>query len=189
MSLEFYQVTCDIIDYYKRFDSKVLDNYSQKRKYIGVLVHISDYDYIIPLSSPKDNDYDNEGFLKKNTFTIFRLEDFKSTEDKKEYYDMLKNLNPRERKEKHMREKSLGKLYLSNMIPVKIEDIEKINYEKESTSYVVLLQKQYSHIKDIKKKIEVNSKVIYNAKTRNEEKGFVKVCCDFRLLEKKRNLK
>jgi protein AbiQ len=42
------------IDYLKKFDSQVADNYNEKRVYIGIVLRVNDCEYFAPFTSPKD---------------------------------------------------------------------------------------------------------------------------------------
>lgn len=185
--LKFYRVRNELINYYRKIDSKVLLNYGGARAYIGVLLEISKFKYIIPLSSPKENDYNPlTGELKKSTFTILRLEDFETLEEKVEYTKSIVSLTPEEKLKDHIDRKSLGKIFLSNMIPVMDEDIEYIDIKLEEKKYGNLLNKQYNQIKKLHKRLITNSKVIYQNKIApvpNPKLGYLNSCCDFIRLE------
>lgn len=185
--LKFYRVRNELINYYRKIDSKVLLNYGGTRAYIGVLLEISKFKYIIPLSSPKENDYNPlTGELKKSTFTILRLEDFETLEEKIEYAKSIISLTPEEKLKDHIERKSLGKIFLSNMIPVMDEDIEYIDIKLEEKKYGNLLNKQYNQIKKLHKRLVTNSKVIYQNKISpvpNPKLGYLNSCCDFIRLE------
>jgi protein AbiQ len=43
----------DYIQFLKQYDSRVVDNYSGKRKYVGILLELNNQNYYAPLSSPK----------------------------------------------------------------------------------------------------------------------------------------
>ena len=51
--MKLYYVKDRYIDYLKQFDSKVANNKSQTRPYIGVVLKIGEINYFAPLSSPK----------------------------------------------------------------------------------------------------------------------------------------
>lgn len=188
--LKFYRVRNELIDYYRKIDNKVLLNYGGTRAYIGILLEISKFKYIIPLSSPKENDYNSlTGELKKSTFTILRLEDFETSEEKTEYAKGIISLTPKEKLRDHIDRKSLGKIFLSNMIPVMDEDIEYIDIKLEEKKYENLLNKQYNQIKKLHKRLIINSKVIYQNKIApvpNSKLGYLNSCCDFLRLETNR---
>ena len=190
MELEFYRVKQELIDYYYGIDDRVMNNYGGKRMYIGILINISEFKYILPLSSPKDNDYNREtGELKRSTFTIFRLEDFKNDKEKAEYLSNISHLVPYAKIIDHKTTKNLGKVFLANMIPVTDEDITYVDISKEEKKYGILLQKQYEQIKKIKRKIITYAKIVYEQKN-NEENynniNYLKSCCDFKKLEEAR---
>ena len=101
--LKLYSVSDKYINYLRKYDSKVYDNKvtnrNHKRKYLGVVLNINNYNYFIPLSSPKKTDYLN-GIIRKDTSTIIRI---------------------------HNSNELFGTLRLSNMIPVPNDEIKYYN--------------------------------------------------------------
>lgn len=184
MEFKFYRVKNEIIDKYYGIDDRVMNNYNEQRVYIGVLVKLSNYNYILPLSSPKEKDYIKEsGNLKKSTFTVFRMEDFDNQEEKEKYIKFLESLTPEARIIEHKTKKNLGKILLSNMIPVKNEDIIYVDIAKEEEKYGNLLLKQYNQIKKYQKKILTHAKIIYSQKIKGEKNSYLESCCDYKKLE------
>lgn len=61
--ISFYEVDDDYIEYLRKFDKKVLttkdEDRKHTRKYIGIMLHNSNYQYFIPLSSYKPDTYDD----------------------------------------------------------------------------------------------------------------------------------
>lgn len=59
--LELYEVSEEYISYLRTFDNYVLSskdgNRTHTRKYLGVVLRINDYNYYVPLCSPKHTDY------------------------------------------------------------------------------------------------------------------------------------
>ena len=86
--LDIFTVDEELIDYYRKFDSRILYT-KENRKYLGIILEIDSIKYLAPLSSPKIDDYDENGILRKDTLTILRLEDFKNQDDKDEFYHSL----------------------------------------------------------------------------------------------------
>lgn len=55
MSLEIWQVESDYLDYLRQFDSKVPNDDTHTRKFLGVIIEVNGCKYYAPLSSPKPN--------------------------------------------------------------------------------------------------------------------------------------
>ena len=179
--LDLFTVNENLIEYYRNFDSRILYT-KDNRKYIGIILEIDSIKYLAPLSSPKFDDYDENGFLKKDTLTIIRLEDFKNQNEKDDFLHSLSELKKELRIKSHIEMKSLGKIFLANMIPVKEGTYQRfdINLEQDQ-KYKILLLKQYILINEekVKHKILKNAKVVFNHKKQNLDKGYVKACYDF----------
>ena len=66
----------DYVEYLLKIDSHVMQNKPQERtyhrKYVGILTEINGFKYFVPMSSPKDKDYEN-GKIKKNNLTTIYL--------------------------------------------------------------------------------------------------------------------
>lgn len=166
--LKLYNVVDEYIDYLRNFDRKVFSNKEdrrQERKYLGVVLKINDFNYFVPLSSPKDSDYILDGkkrIIRKSIVPIMRMI----------VKDSLGN------------EELKGTLKFSNMIP--IPDIALINYdleEEEDKNYRILILKELSFINKNTEKIIKNALVIYNQKSKNLNINYLKDSVDFKLLE------
>ena len=61
MKLNLYSVSDKYIKYLRQFDEKIYDNKedirTQTRKYLGIVLTVNDFNYYIPMSSPKKSDY------------------------------------------------------------------------------------------------------------------------------------
>lgn len=80
-----------------------------KGKYLGVVLTVNEYNYYIPMSSPKKSDYldfDNK-IIRSNTKTIIRI---------------------------HDGNRLYGTLKISNMIPVPITELEPYMISNETDS-------------------------------------------------------
>ena len=79
MKLNLYSVSDKYIKYLSQFDNKIYDNKEEKRiherKYIGIVLTVNEYNYYIPMSSPKKSDYmDFENkIIRKDAKTIIRI--------------------------------------------------------------------------------------------------------------------
>ena len=52
--IKLYKINGEYIEYLRNFDLKVLENKNGKRPYVGIVYTISEFDYFVPLSSPKN---------------------------------------------------------------------------------------------------------------------------------------
>lgn len=172
MKLRLYNVLDQYINYLMQFDKKVLsskeDDRLKDRKYLGTVLPINDLKYFIPLSSPKDSDYqvvNGEIIIRKNITPIMRIV-VKDESGK----DELK-----------------GTLKFNNMIP--IPDIALVYYDVDTEAdedYKILVLKEISFIKINEDKIIKNAKVIHNQKMNNYEHiGYLNATVNFKLLEQK----
>ena len=61
MKLNLYSVSDKYIKYLRQFDERIYDNKedirTQTRKYLGIVLTVNDFNYYIPMSSPKKSDY------------------------------------------------------------------------------------------------------------------------------------
>lgn len=137
------------------------------RKYLGVVLQIGQYNYYIPMSSPKDSDYQIAGankIIKKSIVPIIRIVVKKSSGEKE-----LK-----------------GTLRISHMIPVPASELELYDMENESDStYKDLVQNEMIFIRKNREKIIANAKLLYKQKAANDTTaGYVKSALNYKALEK-----
>lgn len=138
--MKIYSITDGYIDYLQREHKHVYSNKenqrSHTRKYIGVVLEINNMNYYIPLSSPKDRDYETiDGTLKirKDSFTIFRI---KSKESDGSY--TLK-----------------GTLQFASMIPVPDSELELYDINREpDVNYKNLVLEELIYIRKNAEKIK-----------------------------------
>ena len=170
--LKLYEISEKYINYLKNEEPLVFsakeDNRNHTRKYLGVVYTINNYNYYIPLSSPKDTDYqiiNGKRTIRKSIIPIMRIT-HKNTDDILE----LK-----------------GTLKLNNMIPVPKSELSLYDAEHEhDTFYKSLIQKELLFIRKNQHKIIQNAKVLYKQKKENSPSiGYLKSTVDFSLLEKK----
>lgn len=146
--LKIYIVDTDYIEYLKDYDKNILfskgDTYVTSRKYIGIVLTINGFQYFAPLSSPKDSDYfykNGKKLIRRNIVPIIRLIDGKD------------NL--------------LGKIRLSNMIPVPEECLTLYDVENEQdTKYQDLIKDELISIRKNRDIILKNARVLYNQKSK-----------------------
>ncbi|MCJ8341930.1 MAG: type III toxin-antitoxin system ToxN/AbiQ family toxin [Cetobacterium sp.] len=55
MSLKFFEVDKQYINYIKKYENKIMDtaNEKEKRSFLGIVLKVYGYDYLVPLTSPK----------------------------------------------------------------------------------------------------------------------------------------
>ena len=77
---KIYSVSDEYITYLREkmpnVYSNKIENRTHTRKYVGVVIEISGYKYYIPMSSPKDTDYQIAGenrVIKKSIVPIIRM--------------------------------------------------------------------------------------------------------------------
>lgn len=169
--LKIYSVSDEYIAYLREeipnvYSNKV-ENRTHTRKYVGVVIEISGYKYYIPMSSPKDTDYQIAGenrVIKKSIVPIIRIV-IKNTAGEKE----LK-----------------GTLRISHMIPVPESELELFDLDNESDAeYKDLVQNEIIFIRKNKEKIISNANLLYKQKKENDTTaGYVKSALDYATLEK-----
>ena len=115
--LKLYSVSDDYVEWLRKEFPNVYSNKinsrTHTRKYLGVVLQIGQYHYYVPMSSPKDSDYQIAGknkVIKKNIVPIIRI--------------VVKNIDG----EKELK----GILRISHMIPVPASELELYDLENES---------------------------------------------------------
>ena len=164
MNLKLYSVSDEYINYLRKYDNKVYDNKvnnrKKSRKYLGVLLKVNEFNYFIPLSSPKNSDYIN-GNIRNNTLSIIRICNGKEL---------------------------FGTLRISNMIPVPDSEIEyyDTNLEKDM-NYKLIVLDELRFINTNSKLIINSAKSLYFEKKNKLNRKYLENTVDFDLLEKKCN--
>lgn len=170
--LKLYEISEEYISYLRSFDTLVFsakeDDRNHTRKYLGIVYTINNYNYYIPLSSPKNTDYqiiNGQKQICQSIIPIIRITAM-SSDGKPE----LK-----------------GTLKLSNMIPVPASELILYDFEHESDQrYKSLIHKELLFIRKSKKKIMQYAKVIYKQKTESALTiGYLNNTVNFSLLEQK----
>lgn len=89
MKLNLYSVSDKYIKYLREFDDKIYDNKEEirthERKYLGVVLTVNEFNYYIPMSSPKKSVKNMDIGYIKNTV------DFKLLEEKLKEWNNLNN--------------------------------------------------------------------------------------------------
>lgn len=147
--------------------SNKINSRTHTRKYLGVVLRIGKYNYYVPMSSPKESDYQIAGtnrVIKKSIVPIIRIVVKSSTGEKE-----LK-----------------GTLRISHMIPVPESELELYDLENEvDDTYKDLVQNEMIFIRKNREKILSNANVLYKQKTmRDTTAGYVKTALDYQALEK-----
>ncbi len=170
--LRLYNVSDEYINFLRNFDKRVFSNKEEdrckERKYLGIVLSINNFNYFVPLSSPKDSDYlyiENVKTIRKSIIPIMRI-----VAEGENGNDELK-----------------GTLKFSNMIPIPYSALLDYDLENEpDENYKILVLKELSFIFSNKKTIIRNAKVIHNQKTKNMNNiGYIKDTVNFKLLEQK----
>ena len=165
---------CSVLDEYISFLQEKYPNvYSNKvehrthtRKYVGTVLNINSIYYYVPMSSPKESDYQIAGtskVIKKSIVPIIRI--------------IVKNTNGiKELK---------GTLRISHMIPVPVSELLEYNIDTEiGLNYKELIKDEWLFIRKNKEKITNYAKVMYKQKSENYDIGYVKSALEFKELEK-----
>ena len=157
--------------------SNKINSRTHTRKYLGVVLQIGQYHYYVPMSSPKDSDYQIAGknkVIKKSIVPIIRI--------------VVKNIDG----EKELK----GTLRISHMIPVPASELELYDLENgyyisqehcswaPHSTYKDLVHNEMIFIRKHREKIISNAKVMYKQKASNDTTaGYVKSALDFQALE------
>lgn len=130
--------------------SNKMDTRIHTRKYLGVVLQVDEYKYYIPMSSPKQTDYQIAGdsmVIKKSIVPIIRI--------------VVKNAKG----ERELK----ATLRLSHMIPVPASELELYDLDNEpDTAYKDLVQSEVIFIRKNQDKISANAKLIYKQKMEND---------------------
>ncbi len=165
MKLNLYSVTDKYIKYLRQFDDKIYDNKedlrTHERKYLGVVLTVNEFNYYIPMSSPKKSDYldFDKKIIRNDTKSIIRI---------------------------HDGNRLYGTLRISNMIPVPITELEPYMISNETDfKYKEVILGELRYINNNSNKIVKYAKIVYNQKIKDIDIGYIKNTVDFKLLEGK----
>ena len=168
---KLYSVSDEYIEYLRAIFPNVYSNKEttriHTRKYVGIVLRLENYHYYIPMSSPKESDYQIAGekkVIKKSIVPIIRI--------------MVKN----SRGQKELK----GTLRISHMIPVPPSELHLYDIENEKDdTYKDLVQNEIIFIRKNQDKIHANAKLLYKQKTENDlSAGYVKAALEYKALEK-----
>ena len=165
MKLNLYSISDKYIKYLRKFDDKIYDYKEEirthKRKYLGVVLTVNDFNYYIPMSSPKKSDYldFDKKIVRNDAKTIIRI---------------------------HESGRLYGTLRISNMIPVPITELQPyIIADEDDLKYREVILGELRYINNNSSKIIKYAKTVYNQKIKNMDIGYIKNTVNFRLLEEK----
>ena len=167
---KIYSITDKYISYlqkkYPNVYSNKMEHRTHTRKYIGTVMKIEGISYYIPMSSPKESDYQIAGknkVIKKSIVPIFRI--------------VVKN----SKGEKELK----GTLRISHMIPVPESELIEYDINSEpNEAYRELVKDEWIFIRKNREKIINYVKVMYKQKCENFSVGYVKSALDYKALEK-----
>ena len=164
--MRLYSVSDDYIEYlrniFPRVYSNKIANRKHTRKYLGVVFKLNDFNYYIPLSSPKDaHDYitlNGKKVIRKDSIIVIRMV-VKGT---------LK-----------------GTLQIGTMIPVPNKALIQYNLQDEQDiSYKELVQDEIIFIRKNANKIIKTAKLLYSKKTKSTHKNpVIDKVLDFKSIE------
>lgn len=166
MKLNLYNISDEYIKYIRQADKNIYDNKekyrSHTRKYLGIALTINSINYFIPMSSPKKNDFDKHGKVRKSVVPIIRMVDITN------------------------KERLYGTLRISNMIPVPICEIDPyIIAEEKDENYKNMVLGELSFIERNKIKIIKYAKTLYFQRINEKDIPYVNNCVNFKLVEQK----
>ncbi len=167
---KLYSVSDEYIEYLRKVFPNVYSNKEttrvHTRKYIGTVVCLENYYYYIPMSSPKESDYQIAGekkVIKKSIVPIIRIV-VKNTKGEKE----LK-----------------GTIRISHMNPVPQTELLLYDIENEpDCTYKDLVQNEIIFIRKNQEKILANAKLLYKQKAEKDSSaGYVRAALEYKALE------
>ncbi|HEL2140657.1 TPA: type III toxin-antitoxin system ToxN/AbiQ family toxin [Streptococcus suis] len=174
--ISFHYISDEYIDYLRKIDPRVRENKQETRPYVVLGIIINNFEYYIPLSSPKFLVSD-DGTKKLKKPKLY----------KNLYYIM-------ERENQDNQTEYLGTLLFNNMITAPLTEVNYIEIHelfKTNPDYAVLLTKQIDIIKQNFNDIEKQAELVY--KMNSAIKGLtnlnyvqdriLKECCDFQSIE------
>ena len=146
--------------------SNKMDTRIHTRKYLGVVLRVGEYHYYIPMSSPKQTDYQVAGdnmVIKKSIVPIMRV--------------VVKNAKG----ERELK----ATLRISHMIPVPDSELELYDLDNEmDAAYKDLVQNEMIFIRKNQEKISANAQLIYKQKLENDTSAkYVMSALDYKALE------
>lgn len=167
---KLYSVSDEYVEWLRKDFPNVYSNKinsrTHTRKYLGIVLKIGKYNYYVPMSSPKESDFQMAGdnkVIKKSIVPIIRI--------------VVKNSSG----EKELK----GTLRISHMIPVPESELELYDLENEiDDTYKDLVQNEMIFIRKNREKIISNANLLYKQKAANDATaGYVKSALEYQKLE------
>lgn len=143
--MKLYSISDEYIEYlrktFPRVYSNKVENKIHTRKYLGVVFKIDNYNYYVPLSSPKNHDYieiNGQKKIRKDSIIVIRI--------------IIKGILK-------------GTLQIGTMIPVPDKALIEYNLQNEKDiSYKELVQDEIIFIRKSSNKIIKTAKLLYSKK-------------------------
>ena len=164
--MKLYSISDDYIEYLRKVFPRVYSNKiatrNHTRKYLGVVFKLNDFNYYIPLSSPKDaHDYiilNGEKHIRKDSIIVIRI--------------IVKGILK-------------GTLQIGTMIPVPDKALIQYNLQDEQDlSYKDLVQDEIIFIRKNANRIIKTAKLLYSKKTKGSNKNpVINRVIDFKAIE------
>ena len=167
--MKLYSVSDKYINHLRKIFPRIYSNKEDTRvhtrKYVGVVIEISDHKYYIPLSSPKKHDYitiNGANEIRNDSLIVIRITAVEGGTK------VLK-----------------GTLQIGTMIPVPDSEIELYDVEGETDeSYKSMINSEIIYIRKNKDKILNTAKVLYSKKKSGDSTNKVVAnCLDFIAVE------
>ncbi|NET55960.1 MAG: type III toxin-antitoxin system ToxN/AbiQ family toxin [Symploca sp. SIO2E6] len=153
--MKFYIVSDAFIDFLKKIDNKVPNNYKRNRAFVGIVLEINEHKYFAPLTSYKPK----QDTIRTSLPTIMKLHERGNPSNK------------------------LGMIQLNNMIPVIESEIQLLDIENQPEPYRSMLYKQYEFINARVIEIKNKAKKLYDLVVDKKQDFYCKISCDFKSLE------
>ena len=162
--LKLFNISDGYIEYLRQEHKHVYSNKehrrSHERKYIGTVLTINNYNYFVPLSSPKDNNYwvkDGNYCIKPDSFVVWHIKD---------------------------KSELKATLHFEDMIPVPSSEIELYNIREETDeNYKAVIFKEIEYIRKKEAKIIKRANVVYKNKVSGNSLPVYRGCLDYKALE------
>lgn len=153
--MHFFEVSQKYINDIKKEDSHIIAS----NHLVGTVLRLHEKIYFLPILSLEQNDFDNDGNIRKSSPTIMRMYDI----DKQEY---------------------LGKCLFSNMFPVPYKEIRTIDLSQYDFETNQLAEKILKYMNQNQTRIEKNAERIYKQKIKNYQQQYLNMTVDFQKLER-----
>lgn len=166
IKLKWYVVDKEYVNYLRKFDSKVenIDYKDNLKPYIGIIIKIKNFNYYVPISSPKKKHY-----KMKDSMDLIRI-----IKDNKILGVLnLNNMIP----------------ILNQNIQLleydKIDEYRNFESDLQRRLYIKLLDVELDIINSKNENIRKNAIRLYQEKINNPKAKVAMRCCDFQTLEEK----